>query len=354
YVVSADDLMEGNINAVGKGIEQNGFHDYEQGNQTIFCVGGMGVTLAKGVTRGVDGYLKESGDFVFDNQLRAFSQINETTMLGVEIPDNAESGDSITFYQVDINTLSLLEKKRASILPLSELEWPSITGLCMSENKIYMAYFHMNPKTFDTPLTDTTYIAVYNYPEMELETIIKDTRTGPAGSWYAHNGIFKVESGDMYIMSNSSMANGFSQATKTAAFVRIPKGSLSFDKYYFDFEAISGGLKPAHIKYIGNGLIFAEVSTLNPQTRDDRWSDKDLKCCIIDLNKQTVTDVEAIPVHNGNGGRRFTAMVDKGMVYFPVTNAEGTYIYRIDPHTATAEKGAKVSTTFVGGLFKLN
>ena len=184
---------------------------------------------------------------------------------------------------------------------------------------------------------------------------MNDTRSGPAGSWNAFNGIFKVESGDMYIMSNSAIANGFSQGTKNAAFLRIPKGETRFDDYYFDFETASGGLKPSHIKYIGNGLVFAEVSTITPQTSEHRWGDKDLKCCIIDLNNKTVHDIEEIPVHNGDGGRRFAALVDGGYVYRPVTTpGEGTYIYRIDPRTATAVKGAKVATTFVGGFFRLD
>lgn len=61
YVVSTDNLMEGTINAVGKGIEQNGYHDYQQGGNTIFCIGGLGVTNATGVVRGSDGLLKEQG-----------------------------------------------------------------------------------------------------------------------------------------------------------------------------------------------------------------------------------------------------------------------------------------------------
>lgn len=352
YVVTTDDLMNGTIDAKGKGIEQNGFRDYEQGNRTVFSIGGLGVTSVAGLTRDRDGYLREEGDFVFDNSLRAFSQIDESTMLGVEIPDNAESGSKITFYSVDIDRIAIKSKTHADIAPLAELEWPSITGVCRSGDNVYVTYFGMNPKTFDTKFTDATYVAVYSYPDMVFKTIMTDTRTGPAGSWYAHNGIFNVESGDMYVMSNSSLANGFSQATKGAAFLRIPKGTTEFDSYFFDFEAKSGGLRPAHIKYIGNGLVFAEVSTLNPQTTADRWSDRALKCCIIDLNNQTITDINEIPVHYGNGGRRFAVLVDGGYVYMPITNSEGTYIYRVDPHTGTAVKGAKILTTFVAGFFR--
>lgn len=355
YTVTAEDLMSGTINAVGKGIEQSGYHDYELGNKTIFCVGGLGLTTTTGIVRGADGYLQERSGFTFNESLKAFTQINDNSMMGVEIPNDAASGNMMTFYTVGINNIDITSKKLVPIAPLSVFEWPSITGLCMSDDKIYMTYFHMNPKTYETKYTDTTYVAVFSYPEMTLDKIMKDTRTGPAGSWYAHNGIFEVESGDMYIMSNSALANGYSQSTKNAAFLRIPKGKTEFDDYYFDFEKKSGGLKPAHIKYLSNGLVFAEVSTINPQTAADRWGDKSLKCCIIDLNNQTITDIPEIPVHNGNGGRRFAVLADGGYVYVPITEESGNiYIYRVDPQTATAIRGAKVSASFIGGFFRLD
>ncbi|MFV0538160.1 MAG: DUF4374 domain-containing protein [Dysgonomonas sp.] len=354
YVVSATDLMNETIDAKGQGVEQSGYHDYEQGNQTIFCIGGLGVTHLKGITRNASGYIQEAGDYYFNQSLSVFSQINSTTMMGMEIPANAASGNMITFYDTDINTVSFTRKRNVPIAPLATLEWPSITGLCESNGKIYVTYFHMSQSDWSTRFTDTTYVAVYDYPDMTLNKIMKDTRTGPAGSWYAHNGIFKDEIGDMYLMSNSSYTNGFSQSTKNAAFVRIPAGSTEFDNYFFDFEAKTGGLKPAHIKYLGNGLVFAEVCTVNPQTVNDRWSDKSVKCCIIDIYNKTVKDVEGIPVHSGMGGRRFPVLHDGGYVYMPITTDDGTYIYRTDIQAATAVRGAKVSASFVAGVFKLN
>lgn len=355
YVVTAEDLMTGNINAYGKGLEQNGYRDYCKAEQTIFSVGGLGVNYATGITRDAMGMLQETGDFVFDNKLSQFSQIDSNTMLGLEIPAKSEDGNQMKFYFVDINGVSITKTVEQPIAPIAVVEWPSLTGMEYSDGKVYLTYIQMNSSTYATDFVDTTYVAVYDYPSMELSTVIKDTRTGPAGSWAAFNGIFKTENGDLYTMSNTSMANGFSQGGKNAAFMKIPAGTESFDlNYFFDFEAKSGGLKPVHYTYIGNGLLFAEVSTLNPQTTADRWSDKDLKCCIIDIYNQTITNVEDIPIHNGAGGRRFTALVDGGYVYYPVSNADGTYIYKTDYKTAKAEKGASISTTFVGGFFKLN
>ena len=355
YVVSTDNLMEGTINAVGKGIEQNGYHDYQQGSNSIFCIGGLGLTSATTVVRGADGLLKEQGEFVFDNSLSGFCQVDQNTMVGLELPVNKESGSQLTFYTVDAKSAAILDKNTSTTVdPIDRLDWPSITGMMYSGGNLYVTYTPMNSMTFETAYTDTCFVAVYSYPDMKFVELMKDTRMGPGGSWGAYNGLMKDEQDNLYVMSNSALSNGYSQSTKHAGFLRIKKGATEFDSdYFFDFEAATGGLKPAHVAYIGNGLVFAEVSTLNPQTANDRWGDKSLKCCLIDLENQTVTDVEGIPVHNGNGGRRFAYLNEGSYVYLPVSTPDGVYIYRTDVNTARAERGARVSTSFVGGFFSL-
>lgn len=357
YVVSTDNLMEGTINAVGKGIEQNGYHDYQQGGNTIFCIGGLGVTNATGVVRGSDGLLKEQGEFVFNNSINGFCQVDGNTMVALELPSNKESGNKLTFYTVDAHTAAITSKNsKTSVSPIDNLDWPSITGMAHSGGNLYVTYTPMNSKTFETAYTDTCFVAVYSYsyPEFKFVKLMKDTRMGPGGSWNAFNGFVKDEEDNLYVMSNSAISNGYSQSTKHAGFLRIKKGSTTFDEdYFFDFEQATGGLKPAHIQYIGNGLVFAEVSTITPQTANDRWGDKSLKCCIIDLKNKTVKDVEGIPVHNGNGGRRFACLIENGYAFLPVSTTDGIYIYRTDIATAKAERGARVSTSFVGGFFKL-
>lgn len=354
YVVSADNLMDGNINAIGKGIEQNGYHDYQMGVNNVFCIGGLGVTNATNVVRGEDGLLKEQGEFVFNSSISGFCQVDANTMVALELPASKESGDKLTFYTVDASSAAITSThKDTPVAPLDNLDWPSITGMQYSGGNLYVTYTPMNSSTFETAYTDTCFVAVYSYPDMKIVKLMKDTRMGPGGSWNAFNGLVKDEQGDLYVMSNSSISNGYSQSTKHAGFLKIKSGITDFDSnYFFDFEEATGGLKPAHISYIGNGLIFAEVSTINPQTSSDRWGDKSLKCCIIDLVNKTVKDVDGIPVHNGNGGRRFVSLHEGNYVYLPVSTGDGTYIYRTDITTAKATRGTRISASFVGGLFK--
>ena len=48
------------------------------------------------------------------------------------------------------------------------------------------------------------------------------------------------------------------------------------------------------------------------------------------------------------------AYAENGYVYAPITTSEGVYIYRVDIASGTAVRGAHISATFVGGLFRLD
>lgn len=357
YLVTVPDLMSGTISPVGTGVEQTGYRDFQQGAQTIFSIGGLGVNDVNGFTMDAAGKLQKKGDFVFNSSLNGFEQVDNATMLGVEFPKTPQEGDIFKFYTVDINSVAIT---KTVSLPVSQLgpkvttkNWPSFTGLRISDNKVYMTYYLMDPVSYATTDTDEAFVAVYSYPELAFITLMTDQRTGPAGSFNTNCGIVKDELGDMYTLSTCAVANGFTQSTKPAGFLRIKEGATAFDdSYYFNIEEATGGLKPSHIKYIGNGLVFAQVSTLKVQTTP--WADSDLKLCIIDLYNKSVKDVQGAPIHNGQGSRSFTALVQDNYVYLPVTLADGTYMYRTNVSDATAERGAEVRTTFVGGLFKLD
>lgn len=346
YVVDAEDLMSGTITAEGRGVEQSGYRDFSQGNNTIFSIGGLGVVDVNAITRDEEGELVESGDFVFDNVLNDFIQVDENTMLGAEMPVSPNDGDVATFYTVDIENVAITRTASVAMEQLSTLEWPTYTGMRVRGNQVFLSYYLMDPATYATQYTDTAYVGVFSYPDFELQHILKDTRTGPVGAFGTRSGLIQTEAGDIYAISSSNVANGYSKQTKPGGILKIAQGESSFDEdYFFEVEGI------AHIKYIGDGLAFATINTL-PAAEQSPWSDQPLKAAIIDLNNQTVTDVEGMPAgFAGGGGRSFPAMLDGGYVYLPVPDNDETYIYQIDPQTATATRGAGVEASFVGGLF---
>lgn len=346
YVVDTEDLMSGTISAVGRGLEQSGYRDFAQGNNTIFSIGGLGVVDVNAITKDENGELVEKGDFVFDNVLNDFIQLDENTMLGAEMPVSPTNGDVATFYTVNIENVAITRTAEVPMENLSRLEWPTYTGMRVRGNQVFLSYYLMDPATYATQYTDTAYVGVFSYPEFELQHVLKDTRTGPIGAFGTRSGIIQTEGGDLYTISSSNIANGYSKQTKPGGILKIAQGENSFDEdYFFEVEGI------AHIKYIGKGLAFATINTL-PAAEQSAWSDKPLKAAIIDLNNQTVTDVEGTPAgFAGGGGRSFPALVEGGNVYLPIESNDGIFIYQIDPQTATATRGAKVEASFVGGLF---
>lgn len=353
YVVTTDKLSDSTrtIDAQGKGIEQAGYRDYQQAGKTIFSIGGLGVTGATGIQRDADGFIQERGNFVFNNTPIGFCQVDDNTMAAMELPTSTGKGGHLTFYTADISSLSLSNKVTTTpVAPMDDHQWPYVTGMQYSGGKLYVSYEPMNPNTFTSDFADTSFVAVYSYPDGKFLSLMKDTRFGNIGSWNAFNGFQKDEQGDLYAMSNTSMANGFSQSPKHSGFLRIRSGATVFDPdYTFDYQALTGQ-KVAHWIYLGNGKVFAEVTT---RLDAAPWSDADLKCAVIDLKTKTSIDVEGIPVHNGNGGRRFPCFHENGKVYLPVATKSGVHVYVTDVATAKATKGAKVSASFVAGIFRL-
>ena len=337
YVVTAEDLMSSEtINAYAKGLEQNGYRDYQQAGGTVFSIGGMGVTSATGIRRDANGFLQEMGDFVFNNTPIGFCQIDANTMAALELPTTPAKGQNLTFYTVDIKTMALTSKVETTpVAPMDDVDWPSVTGMEYAGGNIYVSYVPMNQNTFATPEVKTAYVAVYSYPDFQFKGLITDTRTGNIGSWNAFNGFQKDESGDLYCMSNTSLTNGFSETAGHSGFLRIKAGEMHFDEdYFFDYEALTGH-KVAHWLYLG------------------AWSDAEDRCVLIDLKAKTSKMIEDIPLHSGMGGRRFVALCEGGYVYAPVSTNDGLWIYRTEIVTGKAVRGARIDATFVGGLFRL-
>lgn len=81
--------------------------------------------------------------------------------------------------------------------------------MCYSEGNVYVIYFLMNFFIFEILYIDIIFVVVYFYLDMQFKILMKDMCIGFVGLWNVFNGIFKVEFGDMYIMFNFVIVNGF-------------------------------------------------------------------------------------------------------------------------------------------------
>ncbi|MEM0942200.1 MAG: DUF4374 domain-containing protein, partial [Bacteroidota bacterium] len=339
---------------------QEGYRDYAFGGGTFYSIGGLGVTDVNAITPNDDGTLNIESGLTFEFQVDDFLDVDGTgtTMLGISSPLSPSTSTNMQFYTVDIASNT---KGEVINVPFAEVydtdsDWIFYTGMQVSEGKLYHTFYPVDDVTFDTKNTDTLYVAIYSYPEFELDTVIKDTRVGPAGAFNTRSGIFRAENGDLYTVSTTSFANGYSQTTKPAGILRIPAGTAQFDESYFfnTQEALEGaGGKIAHAIYIGDNKLFVAI-TVADHTIDNRWSDANLRLAIVDLIDEQITLVDGAPEFTGTGGRSFAAFQDGDVVYTSIADASGIVnIYQIDVSTASATIGAEVQATFVGGIARL-
>ncbi|GAO31683.1 DUF4374 domain-containing protein [Geofilum rubicundum] len=352
YTVKFEDVMSGSLSAFGKGIDQLGYFTYNQIGDKIYSIGGMGTNSLIGLENDANGDLYETGGISsFDNSLNDVVETEDGKLLGVEI---SSTSDVVVLHTLDAASLTVNATSTTAVSNLTSASGPSFSGMVQSGNYVYLSYYISDPATYATNHTDVAQVAVFSYPELEFVKIIEDTRTGPIGGFGTHSGLIKDESGNVYALSHSNPANGFSQFTKEAAILRINSGATEFDPdYFFAFDEVAEGKTTAHLLYLGNGKVLAEM---NMKARADQstWSDSPLKPAILDLNVQTIDYIDEVPEHSGLGRKlASTALHDGNYVYMCIPEDVSLYVYRINLQDYTAVKGAEVEANFVAGFFKL-
>lgn len=349
YTVPFEDVMTGKLSAQGRGIEQPGYYDFTQIDHTIYSIGGLDDVNVVGISKSETGELRQIGDISFPNKLSDIVQADANTLVGVEM---SSTSNMVKFHTIDANTVRVSSTKESPVSNLSSVPAPSYSGMRISGNQLFLSYYISDPTTYATLHTDQAQVAVYSYPGLEFQKVISDARTGPVGGFNTKSGLIKDEQGNIFALSHSNPANGYSQTTKKGGILRIANGQTAFDQaYFFDVQAITGGKNIAHLKYLGNGKALAEINTqANPNQA--RWSDGPLKTAVVDLNAKTLTYIDGLPQHAGNG-RRLAALQDGNLVYMAIPEASGIFVYKIDTQQHTATKGAEVEANFVAGFSKL-
>jgi len=349
YTVPFSDVMSGSLSAQGRGIEQPGYFDFTQIDNTIYSIGGLDDVNVVGITKSETGELEEAGNISFAKSLSDIVQADANTLVAVEM---SSTSNVVKFHTINANTVTVTSTKQHLVSDLTNLSAPTYSGMRISGNQLFLSYFISDPTTYNTPYTDQAQVAVYSYPGLEFQKVITDTRTGPIGSFFTKTGLINDEQGNVYALSNSNPANGYSQTTKKGGILRIASGQTTFDQnYFFDVETQTGGKNISYLKYLGNGIALAEINA-EANAAQTKWSDGPLETAVVDLNAKTVTYVTGLPQHAGVG-RRLAALHDGDFVYMAIPESNGIYVYKIDTQNHTATKGAAVQANFVAGFSKL-
>lgn len=208
-----------------------------------------------------------------------------------------------------------------------------------------------------TQYPDECHIVIFDDETLSSKKIITTDRIsyacGRNKSQY-YQMIWATENGDIYVLSPSyakTMADSRQRTTLPAGAVRIKAGADDFDSsYYVNIEALSGGRSFLRSWYVGNGHMLLQMYDA-PFTPGGK-APTALSLAILDVNEGTLEFVEGLPETLSAFGK--APFMEKGFAYMPVTTTDGyPAIYRIDPSTATAAKGAVIEVTSLDGVGKL-
>lgn len=364
FIISKEDIMTGEISAIGNGIEQTSWRFFYPVGKTLFSTGYSEDNQGTAYVVNGEGIIEQKGVFVFENALEMFGHTDDnSTLLAMEIVRNPSTRiqrlhfiDTETALVQDIKDISIFEEINATDQASSVISWP--TALEVRGDKLYIPFHKINPD-FTTVDPDVAYVAIYSYPNIgtEPEKIISDDRTSNIGVNGATTGLIEADNGNLYSFSCGAKMAGFTTASaKPSGILRINANETEFDSTYFlDVEATTGGARIFSLDYAGGTKAIARVLT-----NDDGevWSafardaaSFNQKLVIIDLETQTVTDVANIPLH----AKRYTSpiLVENGKAYVSIETATDAHVYQIDIESATGTKGAKIIGKTIKGFFRL-
>lgn len=364
YIVSVDDLMSGVITSEGQGIEQSGWSYYTAVGDNYLSIG---YTLNECIGYKVDaGELYLNSKFVFE-RIDCVGPLEGDSFLAIGAPWGGGSYDC-QLQVVDAGDVAITKTVKHPIYEsyfyVDSLDeevrlnaWPTSTHL--AGDKLYVSFYPLHGTSWETPLVDKAYVTVYSYPGLEYLKTIEDDRTSPIGYYGGQPSLVTTESGDIYTISSSSYFAGFTHVSQPSGVLRIKAGATEFDQDYFFNVEEDYGYKIQNAVYAGGGKAVARISDPESDTgREVQWAGFGnfdvMEVAVIDLEARTLTRVSEIPVHAGQYQTPY--LVEDGKVYMSIRQNETgkAYVYRIDPETATAERGAEIDGIELQGIFKHN
>lgn len=368
YIVSKEDIMSGEISAVGTGIELTSWRFFYPVGKTLFSTGYSEDNQGTAYADNGEGFIEKRGGFIFENALEMFGASDDgNTLLAMEIARDLPTRrlhviDAQTGLVKQISNIQIFVEPNADPRN-TKISWP--TALQIRGDKLFIPFqkikneFNDEGAAVDLGTTDPdeAFVAVYSYPNIGTtpEKIITDSRTSNIGVNGTTTGLIEADNGDLYSFSCGAVMAGFSEAsTKPSGILRIKNNETEFDTdYFFNVEEVTSGGKLFSLDYAGGNKAIARILTNDTGNKWEAFGRTvfNQKLVIIDLVEKTVTDVANIPLH----AKRYSSpiLVENGKAYVSIETATDAYVYQVDMASATGTKGAKIIGKTIKGFFRL-
>ncbi|WP_026967761.1 DUF4374 domain-containing protein [Algoriphagus terrigena] len=353
YLLTAESLTEGTISTLGNGTEQDGTYRYyvTAGNKFFSMLYGQGNPGAV-TTYELDGTgsLVKLSNFQSET-VHAFAAVGDDIAM-VRV---ARSGEPIgSWFRIDTEQMQIVADGQWDLAAIANNgERAHFSWIHQVGDKLFAPYFSIKGccgDSFGTAYPDSAWVAVFSYPEMELEKVIKDNRTSFIGRYFVP-GMDVDEKGDVYAFSSSvATSNGAITSTLPSAYVKIKKGEYEFDQsYYFNVEEKADGNYITSHVYVGNGKFIATMNDVKGAY------DTGKRFGVVDVYNKTFTwitgtpdpaVVQSVTINN-------YSPKDGVHAYIGITTDQGSWVYEFDASTAQATQGLKVDGGVITAISKL-
>lgn len=352
YIVPVEDISGGSVSTTGTGTETDGYSFINQNNMIFGLVwGGQGPITPYKLND--EGKVVETGATVNAVVALTYGTVNDDSFVFTSLTSSKENPIA-TIMRYDTEKMILGERSTFDVSKITGTdEIAVLSGIFQVDDKLY-APFYCTPGVSGqtTKYKDSTWVAVFSYPELEFEKVIRDGRTGQSGFWFCQKSLQQVEDGDVYLWSGAFSSNN------PSAFVRIKQGAGAFDpSYFFDVEAKTGGRKIVRGAYITGGkfLVAVEETPGSVPPERDGGGPARVKLAIADVYDQSVTYVTGAPAYEAPW-YDFPVYYegDGRTVQFVLRESPERYaVYTIDANAATATRGLEIIGSNVASISKL-
>lgn len=353
YMLRTTALNSGTLTSVGNGIELTGkLRDMRwviRKERDFYNLDNTAKKLSKYKLEDNSFTTVSEIPFTHFSALIWYQWIDDTNLL---LGGNSDDGKTTKYVLLNTSTFTITQSGDFALpAPATGRMITACAGI-IKDGKLHLTYSYTDDNyTNGSYSSDTSYLAVMDYPSLANLKLSQDTRSAFPGTARAGAESAFVYNNDIYIVTSPIAWNG-DNTTKPTGIYRIKNGETTFDKdYFFNLSALVENNDPDGLLYLGDGKIFARNYRAENVTTWADWSKPIVEYMFIDLAAQTIKKMD-LPLAYGAAT---TYVYENGKIYFQVkTDADGIYIYEYNTTSGQLSKGLKVEgLTSVTGLFKL-
>jgi hypothetical protein len=350
-IYTTNTLDSGILITTGKGIEQDGAtfnYTVNNGSFFSFMFGQSTAGAVNAYSLNADKQLAKTTSFQTET-MTCFGNVGDDILAFKNAWQPEEQYTQ--WYRIDANTKKIVANGEIDAEALvGNGEKAFFTDVKKVGEKVFAAFMSVeNGKTFASAFPDSSYVAVYSYPSMTLEKVIRDGRTGSIGAYW-YNATAVDENGDFYALGTKltpDLSYKYSTATP-AGFMKVKNGSTSYDQSYFlNITALSGGMSPWRNNYLGNGYFLLTMCAKPyqyPLMYLASIMGGGVKYAIVNVYDGSFKWVTGAPegtaVQMSTGSYYYSKMDGTGYVgiYAKVDGKDVSAVYKFDAATATAKQ----------------